>query len=99
MRRLIGLGLALAMISAASAKPREVRHLAPSSVWVVNYADDSCSLGRSFGEGDRKITLFFEQFEPGDSFTLMFVGKALGAIEPVLLPSPLNARTSAQFKA
>ena len=78
MRRLIGLGLALAMISAASAKPREVRHLAPSSVWVVNYADDSCSLGRSFGEGDRKITLFFEQFEPGDSFTLMFVGKALG---------------------
>jgi len=54
------------------------RHLAPSSPWVVNYADDSCSLGRAFGEGDQKVTVFFDQYEPGDTFTLS--GKTYGIV-------------------
>ena len=62
---------------ATSAQARDVRRLQPSSKWVVNYADDSCSLGRSFGEGDRKVMLFLEQFVPGDTFNMMLVGKSV----------------------
>ena len=81
MRKSIFLLLAVALASAADAKPREVRHLAPSSRWVVNYANESCSLGRNFGEGDQKVTLFFDQYEPGDSFSLTFVGKPVAVAE------------------
>ena len=78
MRSLISLVLAVSIPSiAVAAKAREVRQLKPSSQWVVDYANDSCSLGRSFGDGDRKISVFFDQFEPGDTFNMVFVGKAL----------------------
>jgi len=77
MRKSIGLVLAATLVSTGAAKPREVRRLAPSSQWVVDYADDSCSLARKFGDGDRQVTLFFDQFEPGDTFSLTMVGKAL----------------------
>lgn len=68
---------------AASAQARDVRHLQPSSKWVVNYADDSCSLGRSFGEGNRKVNLILQQFVPGDSFNIMFVGYPVEPVNPV----------------
>ena len=77
MRSLIAFVLSVALVSTGNAKTLEVRHLQPTSQWVVDYADDSCSLGRSFGEGDRKVTLFFDQFEPGDTFNLTFVGKSM----------------------
>ena len=81
MRKSIGLMLAATLVSSGSAKPREVRHLAPSSQWVVNWADQSCSLGRAFGEGDHKVTLFFDHFEPGDNFNLMVAGKRIDEVE------------------
>jgi TonB family protein len=87
MRGLTGLALAAAMVATGSAAPREVRRLAPSSKWVVNYADDSCSLGRSFGERGGKVTVFFEQLEPGDTFTLMFVGNLLRGLKDPLVPT------------
>jgi outer membrane biosynthesis protein TonB len=68
---------AAAVWPVTSAEARDVRRLQPSSKWVVNYADDSCSLGRSFGEGDRKVVLFLEQFVPGDTFRMMLVGKSV----------------------
>jgi len=75
MRSSIGFLLAVALVSSGSAKERAVRQLAPSTQWVVDYANDSCSLGRGFGVGDQKVTLFFDQYEPGDTFNLTFVGK------------------------
>lgn len=81
MRKSIWFFLAVTLVSTADAKPREVRHLAPSTPWVVNYADDSCSLGRAFGEGDQKVTVFFDQYEPGDTFTLTFLGKPVEVTE------------------
>ena len=95
MRILIGLALVALGSSAANAKPREVRRLAPSSAWVVNYADDSCSLARTFGTGDRLVTVFFDLLEPGDSFNLLIIGNSLEganeAVKPTLRFGPTEA--------
>ncbi|MFL6729297.1 MAG: energy transducer TonB [Sphingomicrobium sp.] len=77
MRKLIAFVLAVAVVSTANAKTRDVRRLAASTRSVVDYAKDSCSLGRSFGDGDRKVTVFFDQYAPGDTFTLTFVGSSV----------------------
>jgi TonB family protein len=78
MRILIAIIAAVGAASiVAPAQARDVRRLQPSSKWVIDYADDSCRLSRSFGEGDRKVMLFLEQFVPGDTFNMMFVGKSV----------------------
>ena len=64
-------------LMAAPAQARDVRRLPPTGNWVLEYADDTCRLGRDFGSGDERITVFFEQFVPGDTFNLMFVGKSI----------------------
>jgi TonB family protein len=65
------------VLPSASAQARETRRLPSSSKWVVNYADDSCRLLRTFGEGDREVIVIFDQFEPGDWFKLTFLGKSV----------------------
>jgi TonB family protein len=59
----------------AGAKPKEPLHLQPSSKWLLNYADDSCRLARQFGEGDDKVMLVMDRFEPGDGMRMSFFGK------------------------
>ena len=51
--------------------------LEPSSKWVVNYADDSCRLIRTFGEGDQEIRLEFRMFAPEKYFWLLVSGAPL----------------------
>lgn len=65
--------LLVPMTTGAAAK--EPLRLKPSSKWNVHYAADSCRMVRSFGEGDQKVTLLADRFEPGDSLRLSFVGK------------------------
>lgn len=68
---------------AAAAAPQSVRAqdsgdvLEPSSDWVLDYADDSCALRRTFGvEGD--LVLFeMRQFAPGPSVQFTFAGAEL----------------------
>ncbi len=72
--------VAVAMLSLltapnAGAKPKEPLHLQPSSKWLLNYADDSCRLARQFGEGDDKVMLVMDRFEPGDGMRMSFFGK------------------------
>jgi hypothetical protein len=43
----------------------EPLRLQPSSQWVVDYAEDSCRLIRTFGQGETKTILFFESESPG----------------------------------
>lgn len=57
------------------AAPKDPVRLAPSSKWNVHYADDSCRMGRSFGEGDQKVTLIADRYQPGDALRLSFVGR------------------------
>lgn len=49
--------------------------LAPSSPWVVNYAEDSCRLVRMFGEGEQQVRLEFRMFAPEKSFWVLASGK------------------------
>ena len=82
---LIALGIGLVVPCAAS-HARETRRLSPSSKWVLDYAEDSCRLGRKFGEGDREVTLILDQFSPGDWFKVMVFGKSValrGARPPI----------------
>ena len=79
----IGPALALCGLLSAPAEARGVRHLQPTSQWVVEYAADTCRLAREFGEGNQRVTIFFEQFVPGDIFHLTFVGRAFGGAQPV----------------
>ncbi|MDX8357207.1 energy transducer TonB [Sphingopyxis terrae] len=67
--------LSLLMAPNAGAKPKEPLHLQPSSKWLLNYADDSCRLARQFGEGDDKVMLVMDRFEPGDGMRMSFFGK------------------------
>lgn len=57
---------------------RDVLRLQPSTRWVLEYADESCRLARNFGEGKDRITLMFDQFQPGDAFKIRVAGKPVG---------------------
>jgi hypothetical protein len=65
--------LAIAPLLAGAAQP--VR-LQPSSPWIVNYADESCRLVRTFGQGNQKTVLEFESEAPGQ-MDLLVVGRPL----------------------
>ena len=77
-RHIVVCALALAVAwPAAPAHSRDVLRLKPSTRWNLHYADDSCRLGRRFGEGPQQVTLVLDQFEPGDSFEVRLIGKSL----------------------
>ncbi|MEO7865366.1 MAG: TonB family protein [Sphingomicrobium sp.] len=80
--------LTLASLSTTPAEARQVRRLPATGQWVVEYADDSCRLAREFGDKDKRVTVIFEQFVPGDIFKLLFVGKM---IRPQSNQSPIEA--------
>lgn len=71
--------------TSATAEPREVRRLKPMSPWEVDYADESCQLARTFGEGKQKVILILYQLAPGDWFKLTLVGSSL---KPAKFGSP-----------
>ncbi len=50
--------------------------IAPSSPWVVDYAEDSCRLIRTFGEGKTETKLILESSAPGE-MDMLAVGKPL----------------------
>lgn len=58
-----------------AAASKEAQRLKPSSPWNIHYADDSCRMMRSFGEGGDQVTLILDRFEPDDSLYVTFVGK------------------------
>lgn len=60
--------------AAAENKNEDALRLAPSSNWNLNYADDSCRIVRSFGDGDQKVIFYIEKYEPGDAFTMLAAG-------------------------
>ena len=73
--RLRTLVAALAVCSSA-VRAATPLHLAPSSQWVVNYADNSCQLIRRFGDGADATSLAFESEAPG-AMDMMAIGRPL----------------------
>lgn len=53
--------------------------LAPSSRWNLDYGEESCRLGRSFGEGENMVLLIFAKYAPGISMEVMASGVPLSA--------------------
>ncbi len=58
-----------------AAEDRPPARLTATSKWRMDYADDSCALLRGYGEGNGKVVMSMEQFEPGDTFFLTLAGK------------------------
>lgn len=75
-------GLTVILDSAAFAD--EPLRLPPSSPWQIDYADDSCRLTRQFGDGEERITIVMDRFQPVDYFSLMIVGEPLDRARPGL---------------
>lgn len=50
--------------------------LSPSSPWNVNYADDSCRIGRVFADGKGMAVFYIDQFEPGPMMNVLVASKA-----------------------
>lgn len=59
----------------APLQARDVLRLKPASKWILDYAEDNCRLIRGFGEGDQRVSLILDQFEPGDFFRVTFAGE------------------------
>ncbi len=57
-------GLLAALALPGTAWGKEPLRLSPSSKWNVHYAEDSCRMGRSFGEGDQKVILVADRYQP-----------------------------------
>ncbi|UVI40059.1 TonB family protein [Qipengyuania spongiae] len=78
MRRLLNLILATFLVPVAHAPASaEKITLAPSSPWNVDYADESCSLRRTFDLGDKSVSLQLEQISSAPYFNLMMAGEGL----------------------
>lgn len=63
------------LLPTAEVAAREPLRLVPSSKWNLHYGEDSCSIGRSFGEGDERVVLVMSRYQPGDPLRLNFTGK------------------------
>ncbi len=54
----------------------EPLRLQSSSQWIVDYAENSCRMVRSFGEGDSKVIMLLESESP-DDMDMVLTGKPL----------------------
>ena len=73
--------LCLALGKPAWAADHTPLRLIATSKWRMDYADDSCVLLRGYGEGDSKVLMSMEQFQPGDWFHLTLAGKPARTID------------------
>jgi hypothetical protein len=67
----------LAVATPAASEPRPARSLEPSSTWVLDYADERCSLLRSFGSGDDSISLQIDSFGSWNEFRVTVSDKVV----------------------
>ena len=74
--------LAFALVSASpslAADSDQPLVLEPSSNWNLDYGEEDCRLGRSFGEGEDKVILIFAKYAPGTDMEIMLTGRGLSA--------------------
>lgn len=84
MRKLVLITLAATLCVNAAPTPKTVLRLKPATPWVVDYAEDSCRLARTFGEGAEQATLFLDQFEPAAGFHVTVGGGPFSAQRDII---------------
>jgi Gram-negative bacterial TonB protein C-terminal len=67
--------LGLVGAEASAADELEPLVLEPSSQWLADYGDDSCSLRRMFGTGDQQVRLELQSYETRIGFDLVLAGR------------------------
>lgn len=82
-----------ALLLGAASPPVVLR---PSGPWVVDYADNSCLLERTFGTGDQETKLTIESGMPG-SFDLLIMGKPLSSRSPEIAGRFAPGQSRAMF--
>lgn len=83
-------GAVLASMPAVASATGDPVVLAPSSPWNVDFAPTKCRLARTFGEGENRHILFFEQFYPDERAGLTVAGPELSRFRS-------RARTTLRF--
>lgn len=63
--------LGLAAIAQPSAAQTEVDQLSPNVNWILDYAEDSCALRRTFGAEGQIVFLELRQYSPGQSLQML----------------------------
>lgn len=58
--------------------------MAPSSKWWLDYAQNTCIVFRSFGEGEKSIVIRLARSAPGSGMSLTMVGSALKSSDAIL---------------
>lgn len=66
----------LAQVAAAKDREPLVTAVAPTSKWVLNYDDDGCQLGRTFGSGEDRLFVALERYGYSDHLRFVLAGKA-----------------------
>ena len=78
-KRIVGvasLGALLAVsVPAHAAEGLAQLYLTPASKWVLDYSEESCTLFRTFGEGDERVRLWVTSFGPGENYRVLVVGQ------------------------
>ncbi|WP_395329550.1 energy transducer TonB [Novosphingobium sp. BL-8H] len=78
MRNIAFTAITLSCLGAQVATAAELKlELRPVTPWTVDWADNSCSLARGFGNSESPFIMRFEKFAPGDSYQLVLIGKEL----------------------
>lgn len=70
---------ALAFLVPSLANAATPLHLAPSTPWVLDYAENSCRLIRHFGQGKDEVIFALESEAPG-ALDMMVVGRPMATI-------------------
>ena len=69
--------LASLQLAAAPLSAAEPVVLQPASNWNLDYSEESCRLGRKFGEGENQVVLVLTKYAPGLGMEIIASGKAL----------------------
>lgn len=67
----------LALMAPVAIAAREPTQLSPSSDWLLDYADERCTLVRDFGEGDQSLQLRIESFGSWHTFRVTILGRGV----------------------
>lgn len=84
--------LAVAALAASPAVAQDKKPgLAPSSQWVLDYADDSCAIRRLFGEGRDRGFVEFRRFQPSGPLQVIVASSRMRQRDPLAFEYSFNS--------